>query len=289
MVALRLSVPIGCENEIDRQHFLVHISSIDEWHMSLYARSQKKLPYYEQKPAVLTGDKSHRVRRLALVDNYSHGNEKRDALTAAHKSASDREMSPLSSPKNMIPRRTSSRRGSADSEEEKIRKNREEALLILEGTQEHVPNRNYTGPYANTFRIMARREMESEHILNRVRHMSKGALHGSTPPLRGWKFLRTLILSELDEKTAQNFPPYSETQRVFMLTTEQVRGRERVRSARNLDACTISELLKLIARLEERNWRDVLWVSIAGDDLPSTVDMKDDNTQDLRWGNANII
>ncbi|KAH6900057.1 hypothetical protein B0T10DRAFT_570470 [Thelonectria olida] len=270
MAALRVSVPIGGDNELDRQHFRVHISSIKQWHISLYGQSPKELPHYEAKPAVLTGDRSLWIRRLARADPSSRGKGKRDAFTAAHKTASGKETSLLSSPKSVILRRTSSRRGSVDSEEEQIRKDREEALQILEGTKEQIPDRHYTGDLAIVFKIIELVEM------------------GLTPDLRGWKFLRVLILSRLDENTARSFPSCGETQRAFLLTTEQVRGRERVRSARNLDKCTIPALLKVMARLEEGGWRDVLWVSIAGKDLPSTVDMEDRSAQNLRWGNANI-
>lgn len=281
MTLLRVIVPIG-ENDEQRTHIQVRISSVEEWNTNLRVKAQPRKPLRESKPTVLTGDSDGRIRRLTLVEKEAQ----RKAAVAGRNALPPRRKSLLHLPVSQIDQPS----------DEQIAKNRETALQILEGTLQPAPNRNYTGDFAPVFRKIAYDEQvdmekrQAEHARNHARSVLKQALHGPAPIYehRGWKFIRALILGELDEEQAQSFPAYAEAQRAFLLMVEQINGQERVVYFRNLDACPMLELIGLM-KIDERGWRDVVWVTSTRERPPRTLTMTDEGVQELEWGIADGV
>ncbi|KAI5462155.1 hypothetical protein BGZ63DRAFT_403421 [Mariannaea sp. PMI_226] len=302
MAPLKLSVPIEGLDGLKRKNYLLHIGSVDEWNTTLVARSQIKLSSYESrsaKPATaLTGDNSksrfHRLGpserdfdskggallRKILVEIEKHKVQSEEAKDVSDKSLLGR----TSSPESNIGSSQSQPEANVNSERERILKCQQETLEILEGKRVAVPDRNYSGHYRFFFQLMA----EGESVITREQESRRCILNGSSTsladrPLRGWGFIRDIIVSRLYEHDSVPFPPYIASHRVYLLELEEIRGKARVRAIRNLDSCSMVELLKLMLRIGERGWRDVLWIMNSSDKLPRSFDPEGD-AEDLLWG-----
>jgi hypothetical protein len=162
------------------------------------------------------------------------------------------------------------------------------ANMILEGKLIPPPSRDYEGPYAACFKVMAVME-EREHGKARRRAAWKSTLQsrlGNDGP-KGWEFLHSVIYNNQNpELDAQQFPAYHPKQKAYILTRDFKEGKYIVSAVRNLNACSAREVSKLVNRIGERGWQDVIYVAMEDEDIPYCIEGKveDDEQELLNWG-----
>ncbi|KPM40603.1 hypothetical protein AK830_g5945 [Neonectria ditissima] len=197
---------------------------------------------------------------------------------------------PMLSPSSLQPKfsgypaLSESRLNELNAEHEDILRHRRQTLEILEGTREPAPDRDYTGLYAPIFQEIARREAREKRDRLHTRRMLKSAFHSpEAPNLKGWIFLRQIIVNSLDQKNVAQIPPYVPMQQAFLMTVDKIRGNEKVRAAQNLDKLSNKTLLKLLELKDETRWRDVVWIGDFKHDINRNPDLTTAPMK-LDWG-----
>ncbi|KAH6990676.1 hypothetical protein BKA56DRAFT_610266 [Ilyonectria sp. MPI-CAGE-AT-0026] len=316
MAALRLSIPLGNDDN-NRQEFVLRIHSIGRWRQLLNVRRLTRVTNAREQ-ARTPPKPAQQYRRLALVDRHQRMNEEQDQMSEPESlelcgGPSASESSDVSNTS-----RWSHSTGSLDDEEQSdcqddsgmarldpkfedrdILNNREEALLFLGGHKESIPDRNYTGAHTKAFERIFRKEEEERH--KRELEHAHSDLHSDSPgvtnlpqtpsrrlPTSGWPLLRAIILSSLYKESVRDFPLAFDKQ-VYLLKLQEFKdGRTMVVDARNLNACSNAELVKRMTEVEQRGWRDILWVSDPKDGLPREL-MTNRSAKKLDWGHKSMI
>lgn len=317
MAALRLSIPLGGDDDKNRQEFVLRIHSIARWRQLLNVRPLTKLTNAREQ-ARTPPKAAQQYRRLALVDRHQRMNEEQDQMSEPESLELCGGPSASESGGVSNTSRWSHSTGCLDDEEQSdcqddfemarlepkfqdrdILNKRMEALLILGGHKESIPDRNYTGAHSKAFEQIFRKEEEEkykrelEHAHSDLNSDFLGVTNlPQTPsrrlPTSGWPLLRAIILSSLDKESIRGFPLAFDKQ-VYLLKLQEFKdGRMMVVHARNLNACSNAELVKRMAEVEERGWRDILWVLDPKDGLPKEL-MTNRSSKELDWGHLSMI
>ncbi|KAH7197273.1 uncharacterized protein B0J16DRAFT_391050 [Fusarium flagelliforme] len=138
------------------------------------------------------------------------------------------------------------------------------------------------------FNVMAVME-EREHGKARRRAAWKSTLQSrlAIDGPKGWEFLHSVICDgQSPELGAQQFPAYHPKQKAYILTRDFKGGKYIVSAVRNLNACSAREVSKLMNRIGERGWQDVIYVAMEDEDIPYCFEGKvEDYEQELlNWG-----
>ncbi|KAK7429200.1 hypothetical protein QQZ08_004210 [Neonectria magnoliae] len=255
MPYLKLNLPLNGDADGGRQNFRVKIHSLEKWHQEVSASPQNRSA---------NADKDFAIdgRRICIVDE----DVTVDNLVTIILNATNVAIS------------------AAGHEHEEIAKQRWEALETLDGDRMPAPKRKLTGWHAPMSRNSKQQEAQEEIERLYIRRMLQSVVASPQyPHLRGWQFLQHVIASSLDAKTTGLFPPYFSLQRAVVVLIDKVRGREQARGVRCLDRCSDTERAEVLAQVEERGWRDVVWVTGFIDDIPSKMDTNRDPIT-LHWG-----
>ncbi|KAH7156180.1 hypothetical protein EDB81DRAFT_379600 [Dactylonectria macrodidyma] len=272
MASLRISIPINGQTEMDRQDFVLLIHSIADWRRLLNARPQRKTRVHVRSPnnsSRSNSSESHDGSGSQWVPETSRWSHSTDSTDVEHFSDYSQQ-------------------------DEETLNNRIDTLQILEGSKKPLPDRNYSGEYARDFQRFERQEeaqRERERMRKRRQSFTKfqGVLRSPQNSVCGWPFLHSMIVKFLEDEAARDLPPYYAGQQVFLLTIKKLDdGREMVANARNLNTCSNADLVKRMAEVEKRGWRDVLWVSNQKQEFPKMVQMHR-YAKELDWGHLSMI
>ncbi|KAH7155365.1 hypothetical protein B0J13DRAFT_223992 [Dactylonectria estremocensis] len=294
MASLRISIPINAQTETDRQDFVIRIHSIAGWRKFLEYRPQRKTRAQSCSPNNSPGGTQH-CRQLAVVDRQQGVGKKQDVFPVPKSSESNDKSGPhdVANASRWSHSTVSTNVGQLNDhspQDEEVLKTRMETLQILEGSNRPTPDRDYPRVYARNFERFKEQEVDQREFerMRQGRHsyLELKRLLRASP--WGWSFLRSIIVKSLEHKAALSLPPYYNGQQVFLLTIKKLNdGREMVADARNLNTCSNADLVKRMAEVEKRGWRDVLWVSNQKQEFPKMV--KIDNTKELDWGHLSMI
>jgi hypothetical protein len=147
---------------------------------------------------------------------------------------------------------------------------RMKANLILEGKWTPPPNRDYEGPLASCFHLMAameEREVIRRTVFVKAKQTLQSRLAEDAP--KGWEHLHAIIYNgQRAPHGTRKFPEYHPNHRAYLLTREFKGGKYIVSAVRNLSACSQREIMKLLAGIEEKGREDMIYVANQGEDIP---------------------
>lgn len=151
---------------------------------------------------------------------------------------------------------------------------REEAYAILEGVKEPTPCRDYSGQYETLFRLIARDE-ERDRLLGGMQRDFR----------RGWEFIRALVFEGLRYYDRETMPEHDKKDRAYWLQMElNENGRWVVESAKCLNDFSRHRLREILRQIEDRGWRDVIWVGKPGVSPPFFYTKTTlANAESIRW------
>ncbi|KAF7562429.1 hypothetical protein G7046_g1704 [Stylonectria norvegica] len=282
MVALKVNTLLP-DNSGNRQEIHVQLRSQALWRAAMH--TQRPSEKYAR-PA----EKTRNNRRMAVVS----GELRSETLMAEKTLVSKRTHACGCDTDSDV----SSRKSSVDADDihllvrvdengeqdMEVTQHRIEALEILEGKRQPVPDRDYTGMYAPAFRRMALEEQRADEARLRARLVLKNITAAARNQPRGWAFLREALVSNLSEEDAAKFLPWNPEQRGYLLTVDAVNGKRGVRKVLNLDTCSRSKLRIVMEGVAARGWVDVVWVTDPKEMVPYLLEKKEDVTAVVHWG-----
>ncbi|KAF4468742.1 hypothetical protein FALBO_4370 [Fusarium albosuccineum] len=272
---LKIYLPLGDAIGSNRKALELNIQSIAKWRQQLgLERSCNNCKKHGKVPLVIKRDQPQDpwiVTNSCPPMNWLEDAPKEESLKT---DASSPKSSPSSNPSSPAyttdEYRIFGRIDESGAMDIEVLKERIRTGQILEGKLTPPPDRNYSGMFAESFRRMALEEMKGKHERARALRILRNAYSATAARgcLKGWKFLRHLMLEGLAEADTSGFPAYHPDQRAYLIVVEEKGGRLTAKKVRNLDACSKAELLKLMQQVETRGWRDIIWVANQGEWVP---------------------
>ncbi|KFH46735.1 hypothetical protein ACRE_024150 [Hapsidospora chrysogenum ATCC 11550] len=177
-------------------------------------------------------------------------------------------------------------------EEDLIKRHRQEALDILEGLR--APRRYYDWKGAQHEEYFNRRaafelvQSATELVRRRPRAThGPGAKDGKSRPFR-WEQFHHTIVDQLSERDRAVFPAWREDMAATLLfmRPEDESGVERVESSFALHEHSLSEFRTTMLDVSARGWRDVLWLSYPWQQLP--LGFRKIEALEMQWGEQMI-
>ncbi|KAF7547059.1 hypothetical protein G7Z17_g7972 [Cylindrodendrum hubeiense] len=297
MATLKISIPLSGDTKADRQNFVIKIHSIAEWRRALNIRSQRKLA----KPSELTGtpldapNAKQQVRQLEIVNRQQRMDQEENTplipesleIFRSNASGSDGGSSTSRWSHSTVSddeEQSANQSVQLDLQDQEIARNRAGALESLEGIS----------AYYQTFDDLIRAEEIRKRNLERKRIGDNlisfiGQRTLSRTPTAGWPFLRSIIINSLDEEGVGNLPPEFDGQQLYLLKLEELhRGGMGAVSALNLNGSN-AEFAKRLQEIEERGWRDVLWIANPESELTFRFEKAEWDGKELDWGHMSMI
>ncbi|RGP71484.1 hypothetical protein FSPOR_3331 [Fusarium sporotrichioides] len=148
--------------------------------------------------------------------------------------------------------------------------------LILEGKLTPPPCRDYEGPLAACFRVMAIEEERDgirRTVLGSIRETPQSRLAKDAP--KGWEHLYPIIYDGLRGVGRFRFPRYHPGQRAYLLTREYKSVMYIVCKIRNLSACSQREIMKLFSGIEDKGRNDMIYIANQGEEIPYRFDLEE--------------
>ncbi|KAM0231127.1 hypothetical protein ACHAPO_008742 [Fusarium lateritium] len=140
---------------------------------------------------------------------------------------------------------------------------------ILEGTWTPPPCRDYEGPLAACFRIIAIEEERDEArraVFGRFKETLQSRFARDAP--KGWEHLYSIIYDGLRGYGAFRFPQYHLKQRAYLLNREFRDGMYIVSGIRSLSACSQREIMKLLDGIGDTGRDDMIYVANQDEEIP---------------------
>ncbi|KAJ4131025.1 hypothetical protein NW768_006565 [Fusarium equiseti] len=278
----KISMPLSNEAGAERRIYGLNIKDLSKWkHEIRPKRRANKVNRISQTTGAITGEWTLTNSSYPL-DQELNSAESSPPDSPKSASSCDSPMYTISEMNLLVPGKED---GDIDS---KTIADRWQAMMILEGKMIPPPCRDYEGPYAACFNVMAVME-EREHGKARRRAAWKSALQSRLVDdgPKGWEFLHSVICDgQSPELGAQKFPAYHPKQKAYVLTRDFKDGKYIVSAARNLNACSAREVSKLVNKIGEKGWQDVIYVAMEDEDIPYCFEGKveDDEQELLNWG-----
>lgn len=177
-------------------------------------------------------------------------------------------------------------------EEDLIKRHRQEALDILEGLR--PPRRYYDWKGAQHEEYFNRRaafelvQSVTEPVRRRPR-VTHGprAKDDKSPPFR-WEQLHHTIVDQLSERDRAVFPAWrgDTVATLLFVGPENESGVQRVKSSFALHEHSLFEFRMMMLDVSVRGWRDVLWLSYPWEELP--LGFRNSEALEMQWGEQMI-
>ena len=283
----KIFMPLRNEAGAERRIYRLNIEDLSKWKHELRPkRRANKVNRISQGTGAVTGEwtltNSSNPLGQALGSPEYSSSESSPPDSPESASSCDSPMYTMDEMRLLVP-------GVGDGEiDSKTIADRWKTNMILEGKMTPPPCRDYEGPYAACFNVMAVME-EREQGKARRRAAWKTTLQSrlANDGPKGWEFLHSVICDgQSPELGAQKFPAYHPKQKSCILTRDFKDGKYIVSAARNLNACSAREVSKLVNRIGEKGWQDVIYVAMEDEDIPYCFEGKveDDEQELLNWG-----
>ncbi|KAL4730147.1 hypothetical protein ACLX1H_002178 [Fusarium chlamydosporum] len=260
----KIHMPLSNEEDAERYICRLNIMDLNRWRYELTPKKRAgKVDRVDQTTSANNG-KWALTNSSFPVDETLDEKDKRAPESPASSTSSDSPKYTMEELRLLMPGEKE------DHINAKTIADRMQAHLILEGKLTPPPCRNYEGPLAPCFRAMAiaeEREVHRRAVLTKMKRTLQARL--AEDGLKGWEFLHSIIYEGQSSLWGtRRFPKYHPNQRAYLLTRDFKDGKYIVSSIRNLSACSQREVIRLVSRIEERGWQDMIYVTNQGEDIP---------------------